>query len=238
MTLNVETAGDESVQPLLLMHGIISSRRTWQWLVPTLAERFRVLLLEFRGHGRSGRAPGDYQPQRYVDDAIAVLEHAASGPALLMGHSLGGMTAAALPQQRPELVTATVLVDPVLGSMEPDNEELRTNALIEAFGALRVSLPELQAAGLTAEQVAEAMASMPSTSGGVMGDILLPESMLAIAGGFLQADASVLDPVLEATAKNAFDRSRAIPVPTLLVTADPSKPDAVTWTASSIWPIS
>ena len=116
--LHVETAGDQSAPPLLLMHGITVSGRTWDWFVPTLAARFRVLTLDFRGHGKSGRAPGDYQMQAYVTDAIAVLEELADGPAIVIGHSLGGMTGAALMQQRPDLVKAAVLEDPPLGDMD------------------------------------------------------------------------------------------------------------------------
>ena len=57
VTLNVELAGDESAPPLLLLHGITASLRSWEWFVPALSDRFRVLSLDFRGHGKSGRAP-------------------------------------------------------------------------------------------------------------------------------------------------------------------------------------
>ena len=39
--------------------------------MPQLAERFRVLRLDFRGHGDSDRAPGEYSPAGYVSDAVA-----------------------------------------------------------------------------------------------------------------------------------------------------------------------
>ncbi len=57
VTLNVETAGDEAAPPLLLLHGITASLRSWEWFVPALADRFHVLSLDFRGHGKSGRPP-------------------------------------------------------------------------------------------------------------------------------------------------------------------------------------
>ncbi|WP_083914314.1 alpha/beta fold hydrolase [Ilumatobacter nonamiensis] len=102
--LNVTEDGSPSSPPLLLMHGITSSAGTWNALVPELAERFRVLRLDFRGHGDSDRAPDDYSSSGYVSDAVAVLEQVAGQPAIVMGHSLGGATTAAVAQRHPELV--------------------------------------------------------------------------------------------------------------------------------------
>ncbi len=64
--LHVAEDGDPSAPPLLLLHGITSFGGTWEWLVPILAERFRVLRLDFRGHGASDRAPGEYSPDGYL----------------------------------------------------------------------------------------------------------------------------------------------------------------------------
>ena len=74
LTLHIAEDGDSSAPPILLLHGITSSVDTWEWLVPTLAERFRVLRLDFRGHGRSDRAPEAYTTSGYVSDAVVALE--------------------------------------------------------------------------------------------------------------------------------------------------------------------
>ena len=47
-----------SAPPILVLHGITQSTATWGWLVPHLADTHRVVRLDFRGHGRSGRTPG------------------------------------------------------------------------------------------------------------------------------------------------------------------------------------
>ena len=60
--LHVTEDGDPSAPPILLLHGITSFGGTWEWIVPSLAERFRVLRLDFRGHGASDRAPEAYSP--------------------------------------------------------------------------------------------------------------------------------------------------------------------------------
>ncbi len=225
VTLNVETAGDEAAPPLLLLHGITASLRSWEWFVPALADRFHVLSLDFRGHGKSGRAT-DYQPQWYVTDAIAVLEQAASGPAVVIGHSLGGVTAAALSQQRPELVRAMVLEDPPLGSTET-GADLEGHSISEGFRLMKEALPGVQAAGMQADALAATMSILPSSSGMPMGQLVSQESLLGMAAGLLELDVGVLDPLLDGSVRTAFNPFQPIPVKTLLLTADPAMPDAV-----------
>jgi pimeloyl-ACP methyl ester carboxylesterase len=225
VTLNVQTAGDESAPPLLMMHGITSSRRSWDWFVPWLSDRYRVLSLDFRGHGSSGRAPNDYQPSTYVTDAVAVLEQV--GPAILIGHSLGAVTAAALSQQRPDLVKAMVLEDPPLGSMTVDDAASQSNVIMQAFRMMRASIPMAQAAGMQPEALAQMMAMTPTATGATMGQVVIPEAIVAMAAGLLDLDVSVLDPILEGTSTTAFDPSQPIPVRTLLLTGDPAMPDTV-----------
>jgi pimeloyl-ACP methyl ester carboxylesterase len=224
--LHVETAGDQSATPLLMMHGITVSGRTWDWFVPKLAERFRVLTLDFRGHGKSSRAPGDYQPQAYVTDAIAVLEELADGPAIVIGHSLGGMTGAALTQQRPDLVRAAVLEDPPLGSMA-EGSAVHANPLLDAFRLIRATVPGIQQANVPVDRIAETMSSMPSAVGAPMGQLLFADAIEVMAQALLDLDVTVLDPVLDGTAKNSFDRTQPIEVPTLILSADPAMPDAL-----------
>jgi pimeloyl-ACP methyl ester carboxylesterase len=226
VTLDVETTGDESAPPLLLMHGITVSRHTWDWFVPSLAERYRVIAFDFRGHGKSGRAPGDYQPQAYVTDAIAVLETLTDGPVLVIGHSLGGRTAAALAQQRPDLVRGALLEDPPLGAMDGDSA-LHANPMLDAFRLMRASVPGLQAAGVAVDQIAQTMATMPSSSGVPMGQLIDPGAITVMAAALLDLDATVLDPILDGSSKNSFDPMQPIDVPTLIVSADPAMPDAL-----------
>ena len=71
VALHLEVDGDDTKPPVLLMHGITQSVETWAWFVPRLTPRYRVLRLDFRGHGRSGRTPGAYGLPGYVSDAVA-----------------------------------------------------------------------------------------------------------------------------------------------------------------------
>ncbi|MFF8605544.1 alpha/beta fold hydrolase [Streptomyces sp. NPDC015346] len=79
----------------LLIHGIMADHRTWRRVGPALAERgYRVIAVDLRGHGASGRAegPAGYTPRDYADDLVETLP---SGAELAVGHSLGGLTLAA-----------------------------------------------------------------------------------------------------------------------------------------------
>ena len=236
--LHVADDGDPSAPPILLLHGITSFGGTWDWIVPELAERFRVLRLDFRGHGRSDRAPDEYHPAGYLSDAVAAIEQAAGQRCVVMGHSLGGATAAALTQQRPDLVVAAVMEDPPLGlagapqadrtgDSEGEAAPLEGNSLLESFRVIRESAPQLQASGITVEVLSGILAAAPTASGGTFGELLHPDGIAAMAGSLLAVDASVLDPVLTGRIGTFLDPAAPFGSPSLIVCADPAKPDAV-----------
>lgn len=227
LTLHVAVDGDEAAPPVVLLHGITSSVRTWDWLVPDLVDRYRVIRLDFRGHGGSGRAPGGYDYAGYVSDAAAVCEQVAGGPCVVVGHSLGGGTAAALAQQRADLVRAVVLEDPPLGPAR----DLEGNTLMDGFRLMRGSIPHLQESGATVADVAGALSRAPSAIGTTFGELLHADALEAMAAGMLDLDATVLDPVLEQSVEPAYDATAGLAVPALVITADPTSPDCVARTA-------
>jgi pimeloyl-ACP methyl ester carboxylesterase len=231
VALHVADDGDHTLPTVLLLHGITSCTTTWDWLVPRLTERYRVLRLDFRGHGRSDRAADTYQLPFYVSDAIAVCEQVAGRPCLVVGHSLGGGTAAALAQQRPDLVTAIVLEDPALMAavdLDPANATaLEDNTLLEGFALMRQMAPLLQAQQMTSEALADVLQAAPAPSGGTFGERIHRDGIVAMAAGILQMDPTVLDPVLERSMVPAYDPAVTITVPGLVLAADPSNPDAV-----------
>jgi esterase len=229
LSLHVAEDGDSAAPPVLLLHGIIGSRATWAWLVPDLAERFRVLRLDFRGHGESDRAPGRYTADGYIADALATLEQAAGRPCVVVGHSLGGATAAAITQRRPDLLVGAVLEDPPLGpATSGETLSLEGNALLDGFRFLREAIPQLQASHMTLDELADVIAATPHPSGsGTFGDVLVPDGVASMAASLLDVDATVLDPVLTGTTGGFLDPTISVGVPTLVSAADPAQPDAV-----------
>ena len=99
-------------EPLLLLHGLAGSTGNWVELLPDLLKRYRVLAVDLPGHAGSGRLPRGASTADFTAVAAAVLEAEASGPALVAGHSFGGLVALRLARSRPELVRGLLLVSP------------------------------------------------------------------------------------------------------------------------------
>jgi pimeloyl-ACP methyl ester carboxylesterase len=86
--LNTHTWG-EGDRTALLVHGIMSDHRAWRRVGPALAGRgYRVIAVDLRGHGLSGRG-GAYTPEAFADDLVETLP---AGAEIAVGHSLGGLT--------------------------------------------------------------------------------------------------------------------------------------------------
>jgi pimeloyl-ACP methyl ester carboxylesterase len=95
--------------PLILVHGLSGAATNWVAVAPRLAERFRVLVPDLPGHGRSSPMPGARSLDPFAASVGALAEHEQMLPAAVVGHSLGGVVALRLAVQRPESVTALVL---------------------------------------------------------------------------------------------------------------------------------
>src|SRR2546426_12461588 len=99
-----------SGEPLVLMHGGLVDARFFEPNLDALAERFHVYTPERRGHGHTPDVPGPISYQLMADDTIAFLEAVIDGPADLVGHSDGAVTAMLVAMLRPELVEGVVLI--------------------------------------------------------------------------------------------------------------------------------
>ena len=100
--------GDPAAPPLVLTHGFFDHCRAFDLLAPLLAEHFRVVAWDARGHGDSGWA-GNYSWPADLLDQARILEDV--GPAHLVGHSRGGGIASETAGLWPEAVRTLVLLD-------------------------------------------------------------------------------------------------------------------------------
>lgn len=103
-------SGDPGAPALVLLHGLGEGAASWDEVTPALAERFRVVALDLRGHGASGW-PGDYSYELMRDDVVGVLDALGLGEVVLVGHSMGGALAHVITQTRSDRVAALVLED-------------------------------------------------------------------------------------------------------------------------------
>jgi pimeloyl-ACP methyl ester carboxylesterase len=110
LTTRYFTAGN--VEPtLVLIHGVGDSAADWLWVMPTLAQRQRVLAVDLPGHGKSGKSKGDYSLDfltQFVGDFLTTV---GVERAVLVGNSLGGLLALRLALLNSEQVVSLVLVD-------------------------------------------------------------------------------------------------------------------------------
>lgn len=96
--------------PVLLLHGLASTRRFWDLVVPHLAG-LPLVALDQRGHGDSDRPAGPYDGDTVARDALAALDALGMSRAVVVGHSWGAATALRLAARSPERVLAVVAVD-------------------------------------------------------------------------------------------------------------------------------
>ncbi|MER6999805.1 alpha/beta hydrolase [Streptomyces sp. NPDC000410] len=114
-------AGD----PLVLVHGGLADHYSWQAVAPALAESFRVLVYDRRGHSRSERVPGPCPRRAHEDDLAALLETLGMAPAHAAGNSYGGSTILGLAARRPELFRGVVAHEPpLMGTVGDEDGEL------------------------------------------------------------------------------------------------------------------
>jgi len=128
--------------PLVLGHSILCSGEMWMYQVPRFAERYRVINIDQRGHGRSVPATGPYELRDMVEDAIAVLDHLDIERAAWAGLSMGGMVAMHAAISYPDRVSSILLLDTHAGA-ETTYKKLKYRAMsagARAFG-VRPFLP-------------------------------------------------------------------------------------------------
>jgi 3-oxoadipate enol-lactonase len=131
---------------VVLIHGLGSSRKRWDRLVPALADAgFSALRLDLRGFGESGPAPGPSGMSEMLDDVRALLEGAGLDRFHLIGHSLGGMISQRLTVEQPERVRSLVLASTTSHNGRRASAFARAMVLFSEHGFDRVlSDPELR----------------------------------------------------------------------------------------------
>jgi pimeloyl-ACP methyl ester carboxylesterase len=108
-----EVAGTGS--PLVLTHDGLVHRETWDAQFTSLADTHRVVRWDRRGFGLSARPTVQYSS---VDDLVCVIESAAEGSSVLIGSSYGSLISLHCALDRPDLVSALVLVGPIVSGLD------------------------------------------------------------------------------------------------------------------------
>ena len=131
---------------VVLVHAVTSNQAVWLFsgLVDALAADFRVTTYDLRGHGASDRPPAGYTSAMMAADFLALHAALGLGPAVLVGHSFGGVTAMHAAALAPDAVAGVVLSDsffPGLRHVEPNFGRMTIwTDLRDTFAAVGVAL--------------------------------------------------------------------------------------------------
>lgn len=101
-----------TLPPLLVLHGIFESWRSFAGFAAGLAEDRTVYCLDLRGHGDSDRPDAGYRFADYAADVVALLDELGEPVVDLLGHSLGANVALFVAAARPAALGRIVVVDP------------------------------------------------------------------------------------------------------------------------------
>jgi esterase len=210
--LHTEVDGPPDGAPVVFLHGVSGSVETYAWLPHEIADGRRIVRIDLRGHGHSEHAPGTYDVDRYAEDVVGVLRETVERPAVLVGHSLGGVVAWWVAQRHPELVVAAFLEDPPLYMGEPEEHE--RNGAVPIFTTLVAAAARWHAEGLSAQEAAAELAAAPTAAG------LCDDTPLARAQALLRMDPGVLEGAIDRSTLAPTDTTSPVTVPVFVLAAD------------------
>ncbi|HYH06981.1 MAG TPA: alpha/beta hydrolase [Thermoanaerobaculia bacterium] len=110
VTVRYVEAGPREAPPLLLLHGLGDTSRSWSLMLPELAKSHRVYAFDQRGHGAASAPRCCYALADLAWDAIAFMDAMKIERASVVGHSMGSFVAQHLAAHHPERVQKIVLI--------------------------------------------------------------------------------------------------------------------------------
>ena len=107
--------GDRQGPPVVLIHGYTDNARDWVPLIPYLSKKFRLIVVDIRGHGRSDKPECCYARIDFAYDIKLLLDALHIEKADVVGHSLGSMITQVLAEEWPQRVRKVVLISSTAG---------------------------------------------------------------------------------------------------------------------------
>jgi pimeloyl-ACP methyl ester carboxylesterase len=166
--------------------------------MPDLAQDWQVFAVDLRGHGLSEHLPGTYRVQDYARDVAAFLREVVARPAVLVGHSLGGLVAVCVATKERADICGLFLEDPPIYSA--GMPALRETLAYSVFVAWRDILEAHAKVGGTARDLAPKLVGTVDAG-----------RLDARTEQLHQVDPDVLEAALQGTMYDGFEPDRLLP---------------------------
>lgn len=137
------TGGDKP--PVVLLHGLMTNGLCWTDFARALEPAYDVIMPDARGHGKSDAPDNGYRYEDLANDVAGLIGALKLPPPVLIGHSMGGMTAALVAGRKPNLFRGVVLADPTFLSPQVQREVYESDVADQHRKILQLSLEEVMA---------------------------------------------------------------------------------------------
>ena len=181
--MNLRSTAAGSGEELLMIHGIISDGSFFAPAANILKNKYRVVVYDRRGYGDSEDGE-DHTVEAQARDAAQILEEHGGSPAWILGNSAGGLIAAELALERPDLVRGLILLEPSLVFDDESRKIIREwNAELNGYVAERrikkalpafsrvMCVPEGMSSGGTMEEMKRTYKNLSAFMYGELNDI-------------------------------------------------------------------
>ena len=230
VSLAYEDSGETDLRPIVFLHGLSQASSTWARIIPPFAGRWRVLTLDQRGHGDSAHAPGTYTLAHYGPDTEAFCECIVGEPAVLVGHSLGGVVGAWVARARPDLVRGIFLEDPPL-FRALDGPSREPSGVATMFPVVRQVLRDMRDRNAPLAEYETMVRAVPALNRtGRMMDNLGEAGMAALARSLATLDPEIFTPAVDGSGLDGADPATPLRCPVFIARADPAFGPAFTTT--------
>jgi len=105
----------EDKQPVIMLHGLSDHGLCWNYLAMALQPAYDVILLDARGHGLSDKPETGYSANDHAADVAGFIQEMQLENPVVIGHSMGAVSAAVLASKNPRLIKCLILEDPAIG---------------------------------------------------------------------------------------------------------------------------
>jgi N-formylmaleamate deformylase len=137
----LRTGGDKP--PVVMLHGLTANGACWTPLARALEDEYDVVMPDARGHGRSSAPDRGYRYEELAADVASFVDALGLTAPVLLGHSMGGMTAAVVASRSSERLRGLVLVDPTFLTPQRQREVYESDVAEQHRQTLRRSRRDL-----------------------------------------------------------------------------------------------